>query len=337
VIREAIALLVSGQSLSQKEAAAVMEEIMAGQATPAQIASLVTALRMKGETPEEIAGMAQIMQERSLRVNVEGPLVDIVGTGGDGKGTFNISTAAALVTAAAGLRVAKHGNRAASGMCGSADLLEACGVKIDLGPEGVQRCIQETGIGFMFAPVFHPAMKNAAGPRREIGVRTVFNILGPLTNPARVQALVLGVPDPALGDKMAQVLRHLACRHALVVSGEDGIDELTLTGPSRVWELADGGVQTYTLAPEDVGLARVSLSALKGGSAQENRALLERLLTGEPGPLRDVVLLNAAAGLRVGGAASSLPEGLKAAARAIDTGAASKTLHHLAQLSMSLS
>ncbi|MBI4233447.1 MAG: anthranilate phosphoribosyltransferase [Chloroflexi bacterium] len=333
MIREAIEALVSGRHLTMGEAAAAMEEIMSGQATPAQIAAFVTALRIQGETAEEIAGMAQVMREKALRVEVEGPLVDTCGTGGDGKGTFNISTAAALVVGGAGLRVAKHGNRAMSGQCGSADLLEACGVKIDLGTEGVKRCIQEVGIGFMFAPVFHPAMKYAAGPRREIGIRTVFNILGPLTNPARAQAQVLGVAAAALGDKLAHVLRRLGSQHALVVHGEDGADELTLSGPSRVWEVASGAIRTYAIAPEEVGLPRAPLSALKGGTPQENRNLLERTLQGEPGPVRDVVLLNAAAALLVASAATSLAAGVRRAAEAIDSGAARQKLQALVDVS----
>jgi anthranilate phosphoribosyltransferase len=337
MIKEAIEALVSGRSLPLEEAAQVMREIMDGQATPAQLGAFLTALRMKGETPEEIAGMATVMRERSLKVEVEGPLVDTCGTGGDGKGTFNISTAAAFVAAGAGLRVAKHGNRAASGVCGSADLLEALGVRIDLGPEGVKRCIEEVGIGFMFAPVFHPAMRFAAGPRREIGIRTVFNILGPLTNPAGAQAQLLGVAHPALGEKMAQVLRLLGSQHALVVYGEDGLDEMTLGGRTMVWELHKGVVRHYTISPEEVGLGRAPLERLKGGSTEANLSLLGSVLRGERGPARDVVLLNTAGVLVAGGRVGSLREGIEVAREAIDSGAALEKLEGLRRLSQSLS
>ena len=238
MIREAIGTAVEGKSLTVDEAAGVMEEIMSGEATPAQIAAFVTALRIKGETSEEIAGMARVMRANVLKVEYPGPLVDVVGTGGDGLNTFNISTAAALVVAASGVKVAKHGNRAASSAAGAADVLEACGVKIELTPEGVARCIQEVGMGFMFAPAFHPAMRHAGGPRREIGIRTVFNILGPLTNPAGAGSLVVGIADPSLGERMAQAFLQLGSSHVMVVHGSDGADELTLTGPTQVWETA---------------------------------------------------------------------------------------------------
>ena len=235
MIKEAIEAAISGVSLSMEQASATMREIMDGEVTPAQLAAFLTALRLKGEASSEIAGMASVMREKALRVQVDGTLVDTAGTGGDGKGTFNVSTAAAFIGAAAGLKVAKHGNRAASGSCGSADVLEALGVKIDLGPDPVERCIEGVGIGFMFAQTFHPAMRHAAPVRREIGIRTVFNILGPLTNPAGAQCQVLGVADATIGDKMADVLKLLGTRHSLVVHGEDGLDEFTLGATNRVW------------------------------------------------------------------------------------------------------
>ena len=313
-----------------------MREIMEGEATPAQLGAFLTALRIKGETAEEMAGMATVMREKALRVEVNGLTVDTAGTGGDGKGTFNISTAAALVGAAAGVKMAKHGNRAASGACGSADVLEAAGVKIDLGPEGVKRCIEEVGIGFMFAPTFHPAMRHAAPVRREIGVRTVFNVLGPLTNPAGAQAQLLGVPDPAWGERMAEVLRILGSIHSLVVHGEDGLDELTLSARTLVWEVKKDQVHSYYLTPDDIGLPKVTIEEIKGGTPQENAATLRRLLGGQTGPLRHVVLLNSAAVLLVGGKTSTLKEGVALAAQVVDSGKALNTLDLLVSLSQKL-
>ncbi|MBI2847431.1 MAG: anthranilate phosphoribosyltransferase [Chloroflexi bacterium] len=337
MIREAISALVSGKSLTAEEAAAVMEEIMSGQATPAQFGAFVTALRMKGETAEEIAGLAKVMQEKAARVETAGPLVDTCGTGGDASGTFNISTCAAFVVAGAGLRVAKHGNRAMSGKCGSADVLEALGVRIDLGPEGVRQCLERVGIGFMFAPVFHPAMKYAVAPRREIGIRTVFNILGPLTNPARAQTQLLGIADGRLGETMAQVLGRLGSRHALVVHGEDGLDEISISAKTHIWELKSGSVKSYFISPEELGLLRASLKEIKGGSVEENRAILEGVLQGKAGPARDVVVMNAGAALLAGDGAGSLKEGVELAQNAISGGQALHKLRELAELSRSLS
>ncbi|MCH9039948.1 MAG: anthranilate phosphoribosyltransferase, partial [Chloroflexi bacterium] len=254
MIREAIDAVVGGRSLTVEEASQAMQEIMTGEATPAQFGAFVTALRMKGETVDEITGMAQVMREKSLHVKVDGALVDTCGTGGDASGTFNISTTAAFVVAGAGVKVAKHGNRAMSGACGSADVLEGIGGKIDLGPEGVERCLDETGFGFMFAQTFHPSMRFAAGPRREIGIRTVFNILGPLTNPAGAKSQVIGVADPSMAEKMAQVLARLGSTHALVVHGGDGLDEISLDGPTRVWEMQNGTVSEMSVSPDDVGM-----------------------------------------------------------------------------------
>ncbi len=336
-IREAIDAIVNqGRDLTEDEASSAMREIMSGQATPAQIGAFLIALRLKGETVEEIAGMARVMREHSLRVEVEGALVDTCGTGGDAQGTFNVSTAAAFVAAGAGARVAKHGNRAMSSACGSADVLEALGAKIDLPPEGVARCIREAGFGFMFAQAFHPAMKHVAGPRREIGVRTVFNILGPLTNPAGAQAQVLGVARPELAPKMAAALQRLGSRRALVVHGHEGLDEISLSGPSTIHEVQGGESRQYTVSPEEVGLTSAPVAAIRGGSAEENAAALRAVLDGQPGPLREIVLLNAAAALVAAEVAADLRDGVRLAGAAIDSGAARKRLEQFIELSRSL-
>ncbi len=336
MIRDAIEALVSGDSLGMEDAAAVMREVMEGEATPAQLGSFLTALRLKGETPEEMAGMAMVMREKALRVHVDGLLVDTAGTGGDGMGSFNVSTAAAFVAAASGLMVAKHGNRAASGSCGSADVLEALGVKIDLGPEGVKRCIEEVGIGFMFAPTFHPAMRYAAPVRREIGIRTVFNTLGPLTNPAGAQRQVLGVADPGLGDKMAEVLKLLGSQRSLVVHGEDGLDELTLGADTRVWEVHSGIIHSYVVSPGELGLDMVSADRIKGGGPEENAQIMLELFRGDSGPVRDVVLLNSAAVMIAGGKSEDLKEGMRIAQEAIDGGGALQKVEGLVELSRRL-
>ena len=276
------------------------------------------------------------MRSKALKVGFQGPLVDTCGTGGDDLGTFNISTITAFVVAGAGLTVAKHGNRAMSSQCGSADILEQHGVKIDLGPEGVKRCMEEVGIGFMFAPTFHPAMKYAVQPRREIGVRTVFNVLGPLTNPANAQAQVLGVAAEPLGEKMVQVLQRLRSQYALVVHGEDHLDEVSINAPTHLWELKDGSIRDYWLTPEELGLERAPIEALKGGSVEENTATMVDVLKGAGGPRRDVVLANAAAGIVAGGAASNLREGVEMARASIDSGSALGKLNSLAQLSQRL-
>ena len=336
MIREAIESLVGGKSLSMEEAAQAMNEIMGGEATPAQFGAFVTALRLKGETPEEIAGMAQVMREKSLHVQFDGPIVDTCGTGGDASGTFNISTTAAFVVAGAGVTVAKHGNRAMSGACGSADVLEALGVQIDLSPEGVQRCLEEVGFGFMFAQRYHPSMRFAAGPRREIGIRTVFNILGPLTNPAGAKAQVIGVADPSVADKMAQVLDSLGSTHALVVHGEDGLDEITLGDATRVWELVDGSTSAYTVSPEELGFDRAPRKALQAGSVQDSTRMLGQVLDGEPGPARNVVVMNAGAALLAADKVDTLREGVALAADSIDSGRAKQKLDALVELSQRL-
>ena len=336
MIKEAIAAVVDGRSLTQDEAAQAMNEIMSGEATPAQFGAFVTALRLKGETVDEIAGMAGVMREKSLHVDAGGDLVDTCGTGGDASGTFNISTTAGFVAAGAGVRVAKHGNRAMSGACGSADVLESLGVNIDLSPDGVRRCIEETGFGFMFAQRYHPSMKFAAGPRREIGIRTVFNILGPLTNPAGATAQVIGVADPAMAPKMAEVLGRLGSKRALVVHGNDGLDEITLADETRVWELNDGSVSEYAISPEDLGISRAATDKIRAGSVEQSTAALRSVLSGEAGPARDIVLMNAAASLLAADAVASLEEGLKSAGESIDSGKARVSLDGLVELSQKL-
>jgi anthranilate phosphoribosyltransferase len=315
------------------EASAVMNEIMEGSATPAQLGAFVTALRLKGETVEEIAGFARTMRSKALRVSISETVVDTCGTGGDGKGTFNISTTAAFVVAACGLKVAKHGNRAMSSQCGSADVLEALGVKIDLNPEQVQKCLEKVGIGFMLAPVFHPSMKYAAAPRKEVGIRTVFNILGPLTNPAGARAQVLGVPEKSLTEKMANVLKMLDCQHALVVHGEDGLDEITVTGKTFVSELKKGSIKNYEVTPEEFGLPRAKPDSLKGGTAKDNAELLRSILSGKKGPCRDIVLMNAAAALLAGDKVTTLGQGITLAEQAIDNGKALQKVEELISFS----
>lgn len=336
MIKEAISKIVASSNLTQAEAREVMKEIMHGQATPSQIGAFLIALRMKGETVDEIAGCAQAMRESAIAVRTKhNQLVDTCGTGGDGKGTFNISTTVAFVAAGAGLTVAKHGNRSVSSKCGSADLLQALGVNLELTPEQVARCIDEVGIGFLFAPKLHPAMKNALGPRQEIGLRTIFNILGPLSNPANARRQLLGVYDPSLTELMAQVLRALGAEDALVVHGADGLDELSTTGPNKVSRLHNNRIETYDLDPEELGFPQAKLGDLIGGTAEENAAITMALLKGERGPKRDVVLLNAAAAIIVGGRAKDFSEALELAAKSIDSGNALLKLEQLVVFSRS--
>jgi anthranilate phosphoribosyltransferase len=335
MIKEAIQTLVSGHSLTMDEASNVMEEIMEGKATPAQFGAFVTALRCKGETVEEIAGLARTMRVKALQVTINEPVVDTCGTGGDGLGTFNISTVAAFVTAACGLKVAKHGNRAMSSQCGSADVLEALGVKIDLNPEQVQKCLTKVGIGFMLAPVFHPAMKYASLPRKEVGIRTVFNILGPLTNPAGAKAQVLGVPEKGLTEKMAAVLKMLGCQHALVVHGEDGLDEITVTGKTFISEMNKDVVRNYEVTPEEMGLSRARPDSLKGGNAKDNADLLRAILSGKRGAQRDIVLMNTAAALTAGDKVATMGQGIALANNAIDNGTALHKVEELVKFSQS--
>ena len=332
-IREAIDVVVSGDSLATDDAAAVMRQIMSGEATQAQLGSFLTALRLKGESIEEIAGMATVMREFSLRVNVDGMLVDSVGTGGDGLNTFNISTAAAFVAAGAGLKVAKHGNRAASGTCGSADVLEELGVQVELTPEGVERCIRESGIGFMFAQAFHPSMRHAGPVRREIGIRTVFNILGPLTNPAGAQSMLVGVAFPELGEKMASVLNLLDTHHSIIVHGEGGLDEMTLSGDTSVWEVTVGKVSNWTLSVADTGLPVTPIEAVKGGDREANAKTMRELLGGAGGPVRDYVLLNSAGVFLVGDLVTNIRDGVQLAAQTLDSGAAKDRLESMIEVS----
>lgn len=336
MIRESIAAVVSGQSLTMEEASSVMREIMEGEATPAQLGAFLTALALKGETTQEIAGMARVMREMALRVEVDGELVDTVGTGGDGKNTFNISTATAFIAAGAGLKVAKHGNRAASGSCGSADVLEALGVQIELSPVSVAQCINEVGVGFMFAPAFHPAMRHAGPVRREIGIRTVFNILGPLTNPAGAQTQLLGVAFPELGGIMAEVLGLLGSHHAMIVHGAGGLDEISLSGDTSVWEVRGGQVEEWTLRVEDTGLPETPIEAIRGGSKEENAATMWRLFQGEQGPVRDMVLLNSAGVLMVGDKAETIRQGVEMSAGIIDSGAAIAKLDQMIEVTQRL-
>ena len=332
MIRESINTVVSGQSLTMEEASSVMREIMEGEATPAQLGAFLTALALKGETTQEIAGMARVMREMALRVDVDGELVDTVGTGGDGKNTFNISTATAFVAAGAGLKVAKHGNRAASGSCGSADVLEALGVQIELSPVAVAQCINEVGVGFMFAPAFHPAMRHAGPVRREIGIRTVFNILGPLTNPAGAQTQLLGVAFPELGGIMAEVLGLLGSQHAMIVHGAGGLDEISLSGDTSVWEVRRGQVEEWTIRVEDTGLPETPIEAIRGGSKEENAATMLRLFQGEQGAVRDMVLLNSAGVLMVGDKAETIRQGVEMSAGIIDSGAALAKLDQMVEV-----
>lgn len=337
MIKEAIGTLVKGRSLSFEQAAGAMEEIMSGEATPAQIAAFVTALRIKGETVDEIAGLASVMRAKAIPVVVTPPVVDTCGTGGDKSSSINISTAAAFVAAGAGLKVAKHGNRAMTSHCGSADVLEALGVKIELGAEAVAKCLETVGIGFMFAPIFHPAMKHAAAPRREIGIRTVFNILGPLTNPARAESQVIGVPSEELGGKIASVLHRLGTKHSLVVHGLDGMDEISISGKSLVWEVSEDKISSpYEVSPQYFDFKSAHLAEVRGGTPEENADILRRVLNGERGSWRDVVVVNAAAALLAGNRASALKEGARLAEEVIDNGQALEKLEGLVKLSQSL-
>lgn len=342
-IREAIARVVLGKDLAENQMFDVMNEIMSGEATSAQIGSFITGLRMKGETVEEITGAVRVMREKATPIETgvdlqKGEvLMDTCGTGGDGSGTFNVSTASAFIVAGAGIVVAKHGNRSVSSKCGSADVLEAAGVVLDLSPEQVGRCIRETGIGFLFAPALHGAMKYAIGPRREIGIRTIFNILGPMTNPAGANVQVIGVFDRTLTEPLANVLAKLGTRRAVVVHGEGGLDELTVTGPTYVSELKDGKVENYMIHPEKVGLSTATLAELRGGeTAAESALMLKSVLGGELGPKRDMVLLNSGAALMVAGLAQDIREGVGRAAEIIDSGKAASKLEQLRALSQKL-
>lgn len=331
MITEAIAKLVERLDLEEEEMVGVMTEVMEGEASASQIAAVLVALRMKGETIAEITGAARVMREKSVTITPRDPdAVDLCGTGGDSQGTFNVSTAASLITAGAGVTVAKHGNRSVSSRVGSADVLEELGVRIDLPPPGAEACLNEVGYAFLFAPLYHPAMKNVAIPRKEVGIRTIFNILGPLTNPAGVKHQVMGIFSEVLIEPIAKTLRNLGSASAMVVHGSDGTDEITVTGKTSVAELKDGIVKTYQLDPAELGLQKSAPGELKGGSAGENAGIILSILRGEEqGAKRDISLLNAAAAIAVSGKAEDLRQGLEMAAGAIDSGAALKKLNEL--------
>jgi anthranilate phosphoribosyltransferase len=348
IITEAVRALVDRRDLTRIEAAAAMEAIMSGASTNAQIAAFLTALRMKGETVEELIGFAQVMRQKAVKVrthdgDVVGAtgtdremLIDTCGTGGDASGTFNVSTATAFVVAGAGLKVAKHGNRSVSSLCGSADVVETLGINLELTPAQVARCVDEAGIGFLYAPLLHTAMKHVMAARREMGIRTVFNMLGPLTNPAGANAQVIGVYAATLTDPLARVLAELGTYRAFVVHGADGLDEISNTGESHISEVHEGVVRSSRVRPEDFGMPRAAIRDLQGGDREENAGIIRQLLQGETGPRRDIVLMNAAAALVAGGRAREFKEGVEIAARSIDTGAARGKLDALVTLSQRL-
>ncbi|MBW2065796.1 MAG: anthranilate phosphoribosyltransferase [Deltaproteobacteria bacterium] len=344
MIKEAISKVVRGEDLTQSQMEEVMEEIMSGRATDAQIGAFITAMRMKGETVEEITGAAKVMRAKVNKIRVNNhsvnidrdeinvddeTILDVVGTGGDGTKTFNVSTTTAFVAAGAGLRVAKHGNRAVSSLCGSADVLENLGVKLNINHADVERCIHEIGIGFLYAPHFHGAMKYAANPRREIGIRTIFNLLGPLTNPAGANVQVLGVYEPQLTEKIARVLRNLGTREAMVVCGEGTYDEISICGATRVSHLKDEGITTYEITPEELGFKRARPEDVRGGNAKENARIIREILDGKKGPKRDMVLLNSASAFLVAGVDTSMKQGIERAEEAIDSGRARDKLNSL--------
>ncbi len=331
-VKEAIAHVVARRDIAEADMSAVMMEIMDGQATPAQIGALLTALHIKGETVAEIAGAARVMRELATRVHPDGDVLDTCGTGGDGCLTFNISTAAAFVAAAAGLCVAKHGNRAMSGAVGGADVLETLGAKVELTPAQVERCLREVKFGFLLAPAFHRAMRHAVGPRREIGIRTIFNLLGPLTNPAGARHQLMGVFDKRWVVPVAEALGKLGSIHALVVHGEDGLDEISLTAPTFVAEWHTGTVRTMTIAPRDFGFSPCTLAELQVRSAQESATIIRAVFADTPGPHRDIVLLNAGAALYAGDAVSSIAAGIERARAVIASGAATRTLERFVAL-----
>jgi anthranilate phosphoribosyltransferase len=334
MIREVIQKLIAGKDLGREEARAVMDQIMSGGATDAQIGAFLIALRIKGETVDEIAGCAQGMREKATPIKTSrSGLIDTCGTGGDGSGTFNISTTVAFVACGAGLAVAKHGNRSISSQCGSADVLGELGVNIEAPPEKVGECIDEVGIGFLFAIYLHGAMKHAIGPRKELATRTVFNALGPLTNPAGAKRQLIGVYASDLTEKVAGVLNELGSERAFVVHGSDGLDEITLTGPTRVSELNGGQISTREISPGDFGLETVAAEALAGGDAAHNAQILREVLDGKQGPQRDVVLLNAAAAIAAGGLAEDMAAGIAIARESIDSGKARQALDRLVEVS----
>jgi len=334
-LKSIIGKLATGATLSREEAACAFDSMMSGEATPSQMGGLLMALRVRGETVDEITGAVSAMRSKMLRVAAPPDAVDIVGTGGDGSGSVNVSTCAAFIVAGAGVPVAKHGNRALSSRSGAADVLSALGVKIDIKPDQVGRCLKEAGIGFMFAPSHHPAMKNVGPTRVELATRTIFNLLGPLSNPAGVKRQMVGVFSRQWVQPLAQVLKNLGAESIWVVHGSDGLDEITLTGPTFVAALENGDIRTFEVTPQDAGLAPCSSQALKGGDADANAAALESVLNGKPSPYRDVALLNAAAALIVAGRAKTLKDGLSLGVASLDNGAAAKRLKHLIAVSNS--
>jgi anthranilate phosphoribosyltransferase len=332
-IRDAIEKLVNRINLSEPEMIEAMNQIMTGEATPLQVASFLTALRMKGETVEEVTGAARVMRQKAHRVRVGSKtVIDTCGTGGDQKGTFNISTTSAFVVAGAGINVAKHGNRSVSSQSGSADVLGALGVKVDAPKERVEECIAKIGIGFLFAPLLHEAMKYAVQPRRDIGIRTVFNLLGPLTNPAMATHQLIGLYSGDLVSMIAHVLKNLGSVCAMVVHGMEGLDEISLCGPTKVAELRGGEVKEYTIEPEQFGLKRCRIEDLNGGNAEQSAAIVRGVLQGDKGPARDVVLLNGGAALYIGGSAATIRDGMRLAAESIDSGKAREKLARLVEM-----
>ncbi|HEX2229647.1 MAG TPA: anthranilate phosphoribosyltransferase [Candidatus Binatia bacterium] len=332
-VREAIEKLVNRVDLSEAEMIDVMHQIMTGEATPLQVASFLTALRMKGESVDEIAGAARVMREKAYRVRVgSNTVLDTCGTGGDQKGTFNISTTSAFVVAGAGIRVAKHGNRSVSSQSGSADVLGALGVKVDASRETVEQCIARIGIGFLFAPLLHEAMKYAVQPRRDIGIRTIFNLLGPLTNPAMATHQLMGVYSGHLIGMVAHVLKKLGSTCAMVVHGVEGLDEISLCGPTKIAELRGGEVREYVVEPEQFGMRRCRIEDLSGGHPEQSAAVLRAVLHGHKGPARDVVLLNSGAALHVAGSAATVQDGIRLAAESIDSGKARQKLEKLIEM-----
>ena len=336
MIKECIKKLSLGEDLNFDLATSAMEDIMSGDATGAQIGAFVTALSVKGETPDEIAGMAGVMRSKSLQVKCKYPVMDTCGTGGDGSNSFNISTASAFVVAGAGVKVAKHGNRAMSGSSGSADVLEALGANIDLGPKSVETCLNETGFGFMFAQRFHPSMKFAAGPRKEIGIRTVFNILGPLTNPAQAKFQLIGASHKTIAKKMIEVLKILKSKHSIVAYGEDGLDEISLSGGTHIWELNDGIITERSIKPSDLGLPFVDNAEIKINNPNESAKILEKVLSGQETPARFLVLANAGAALVAAEKAETFIDGVTIATKSIDSGSALKVLKSYIKLSNTL-
>ena len=329
-IQAAIKSVMAGNDLSVEQMATVMQQIMTGECTPAQIGGFLVGLRMKGETVDELSAAARVMRELSTRVEVDCDyLVDTAGTGGDSSGSFNISTASAIVAAAAGAHVAKHGNRSMTSNSGSADVLEAAGVKLDISPALIGECIEQVGVGFMFAPAHHGAMKHAIGPRREMAVRTVFNVLGPLTNPAAAPNQIIGVFDGELVELMARVLQQLESRHVMVVHGEDGMDEISISAPTRVAELKDGEISSYTLSPADFGMETAAVETLRVGSAQQSLEVIRAVLADQAGPARDIVCLNAGAAIYVSGISDTLAAGVDAARAAISSGKGATVLDNL--------